>query len=117
MTLTEGIYEIERGYRAVIVGKGTKIKIFKRKPQYEGYRCKDCAHCQTGKYAFSPNQFWESAFCTAKPNKRKRWNWQSAYKCMLFQPRKKDGIILFGTGPITNEQIEIIVNFLKEKLG
>lgn len=66
-TLTEGIYEIERGYRTVIVGKGTKIKIFKKKPQYEGYRCRDCAHCQRGKYAFSQNQWWESAFCNTKP--------------------------------------------------
>lgn len=93
MTLTEGTYEIEKGYRAIIINKGTKIKIFKKKPQYEGYRCKDCVHCQTGRYAFGPKQWWESTFCNAKPKTvagDSRFFYstdESSHACELFQKK------------------------------
>lgn len=68
MTLKEGIYDIAEGYKAITIEKGTKVKILKRaKPAYEGERCRDCVHCQKGRYAFGPNQWWESNFCDKKP--------------------------------------------------
>ena len=56
-------------------------------------------------------------WCLAKPNKRKRWNYQPATKCSLFDLRERDGIILSGTGLPTEDQIDTIVNFIEEKLG
>ena len=56
-------------------------------------------------------------WCLAKPNKRKRWNYCPCNNCKLFKKRKKDGIILYGEGLPTEEQINTIVNFLEERLG
>ena len=69
MELTEGVYEIAEGYKAITIDKGTKVQIVKRKakPTYRGKRCRDCIHCIRGKYLFSPNQWWESECCENKP--------------------------------------------------
>ena len=70
MQLQEGTYEIAQGYRAIIVDKGTKVQIIKRKATYiKCDRCRDCKHLLHGKYLFSPNQWWESYACDQKPKK------------------------------------------------
>jgi len=70
MKLQEGTYEIAQGYRAVIVDKGTKVQIVKRKAIHkECNRCRDCKHLLHGKYLFSPGQWWESYACDQKPKK------------------------------------------------
>ena len=57
-------------------------------------------------------------WCLAKPGvKRKRWNYQPCHKCKLYEARKRDAIILSGTGLPTEEQLEVIKNFIEEKLG
>lgn len=96
MILKEGIYEIAKGYKAITIGHGTKVKILKRiKPPYEGSRCKDCIHCHRGKYAFSPNQWWESAFCDKKPktvggDSRFFYSTNESFKaCELFEKREE----------------------------
>ncbi len=55
-------------------------------------------------------------WCLAKPNKRKRWNYQPCYKCALFEARDRDGIIISGTGVPTKEQLQPIFDFIDEKL-
>lgn len=85
--------------------------------------CAECEHWTMGDTWGSPigrdhGVVIESkGWCLAKPNKRKRWNYQPCYKCLLFEKRKRDGIILCGNGPITEEQFNVINNFLEEKLG
>ena len=70
MQLQEGVYEIAQGYRAVIVDKGTKVLIVKRKATVtECNRCRDCKHFLQGKYLFSPKQWWESCACDQKIKK------------------------------------------------
>lgn len=56
-------------------------------------------------------------WCLAKPNKRKRWNYQPATKCPLFSKRKQTGLIMTGQGLPTQEQLDTIANFLEENLG
>ena len=56
-------------------------------------------------------------WCVAKPNKRKRWNYQPAHKCLLFNPRERNTLIMSGQGLPTEEQLNTIVNFIEEKLG
>lgn len=68
MRLQEGTYEIAQGYRAVIIEKGTKVQIVKRKAtNTKCNRCRDCKHLLHGKYLFSPGQWWESYACDQKP--------------------------------------------------
>lgn len=56
-------------------------------------------------------------WCIAKPNKRKRWNYQPCHKCNLFSKREQNAIIMSGCGMPTEEQMETIINFIEEKLG
>ena len=66
--LTAGLYEIAKGYRAKIIDKGTKVQVLARVKNWDDSpRCRDCKFCKRGKYAFSPNQWWESEYCEKKP--------------------------------------------------
>ncbi len=56
-------------------------------------------------------------WCVAKPNKRKRWNYQPASKCNLLELREKNTLIMSGQGLPTKEQIDTIMDFLDEKFG
>ena len=95
MTLTEGIYEIDKEYKAFIVERGTKVKIVRRAKVLDNSpRCRDCKHCKVGKYAFSPNQWWESEYCDAKPktiggdNRFFYSTFSSHHTCEKFEPKK-----------------------------
>lgn len=95
MELIEGIYEIAKGYRAIIVDKGTKVQIIKRKAVYTGNRCKDCKHFLCGKYLFSPNQRWESYACDQKPKKVAGKDYfyatrSNAMACKMFEFREDE---------------------------
>lgn len=95
MQLQEGTYEIAQGYRVVIVNKGTKVQIVKRKAtNIECNRCRDCKHLLHGKYLFSPNQWWESCACDKKPKKVAGKDYfygaySGAKACSMFE-RKED---------------------------
>ena len=56
-------------------------------------------------------------WCLAKPNKRKRWNYQPAHKCKLFDPSEQDTLIISGRGLPTQEQLDTIINFVETKLN
>lgn len=95
MILTEGIYEIDKEYKALIVERGTKVKIVRRaKVLDDSPRCRECEHCKVGKYASSPKQWWESAYCDAKQktvggDSRFFYSTQeSAHICEKFEPKK-----------------------------
>ena len=85
--------------------------------------CADCAHWTMGDIWGSPRGkghgvvVESKGWCIAKPNKRKRWNYQPCAKCKFFEKRKQNGIIISGKGLPTEEQLETITNFLEEKLG
>ena len=51
-------------------------------------------------------------WCLAKPNKRKRWNYQPAKKCTLFDPRRPTSLIINGEGPATEEQIQQVLEYI-----
>ena len=53
-------------------------------------------------------------WCLAKPNKRKRWNYQPCFKCPLFEAREVNSIIMSGTGMPNEEQIQTILDFIKK---
>lgn len=94
MQLQEGTYEIAKGYRAVVIDKGTKVQILKKKVIYTGDRCRDCKHLLHGKYLFSPNQFWESYACGQKPKKVAGKNCfygarSGAKACEMFERREE----------------------------
>lgn len=95
MQLQEGTYEIAQGYRAIIVDKGTKVQIIKRKATYAKCdRCRDCKHLLHGKYLFSPNQWWESYACEKKPKKVAGkdcfyWAYSNAKACEMFDKREE----------------------------
>jgi len=65
MELKEGTYTISQDLKAVVVN-GNTIIISKRKISHDNH-CRDCVHCLTGKYKFSPKQWWESNYCDARP--------------------------------------------------
>lgn len=83
--------------------------------------CADCEH-------WTPGEFWGTnnrknstvvackGWCLAKPNKRKRWNYAPACKCQLFSKKKRTGLIMSGVGLPTEEQLNIIKEFLEENL-
>lgn len=95
MQLQEGTYEIAKGYRAIVVDKGTKVKIIKRKATHtECDRCRDCKHLLHGKYLFSPNQWWESYACNQKPKKVAGKDYlygvrQDAKACKMFERKEE----------------------------
>ena len=87
--------------------------------------CVDCSHWTMGDtwgtpqgrdhgYGFTVEC---KGWCLAKPNKRKRWNYSPATKCLLFDKRKRIGLIMEGQGLPTEEQLETIQNFIEENLG
>jgi len=84
--------------------------------------CADCIHWTMGATWGAPNGRGHGftieckGWCLAKPNKRKRWNYQPAIKCHLFSKRKHTGLIMAGKGLPTEEQLETIINFLEENL-
>lgn len=86
--------------------------------------CANCVHWTMGDtWGTNPNGKDHGVlveckgWCLAKPNKRKRWNYQPAKKCPLFTKRKQTGLIMTGQGLPTPEQLETIHNFLEENLG
>ena len=85
--------------------------------------CANCSHWTMGDTWGSP-QGRDHGFlieckgwCLAKPNKRKRWNYQPATKCLLFSGRERTSLILEGQGLPTEEQLRTIQSFIEEKLG
>lgn len=68
MELKEGTYTIPPHLKAIVV-KGDKVIVSKRLRPYplEGVRCRTCAFFKKGAYAFSPNQYWEATYCSARP--------------------------------------------------
>ena len=85
--------------------------------------CVNCSHWSMGEIWGTP-QGRDHGFiaetkgwCFAKPNKRKRWNYQPATKCPLFDKRERTGLIMEGQGLPTEEQLETIQNFIEENLG
>lgn len=81
--------------------------------------CADCVHWTMGDTCGSPRGKGHGViveckgWCFAKPNKRKRWNYQPATKCLLFSKRKSTGLMISGEGLPTEEQLETIANFLE----
>ena len=68
MEIKEGTYTIPHDLKAVVINGNTLI-VSKRVRISPYKHCRDCAHCKTGKYKFSPNQWWESTYCDARPKK------------------------------------------------
>lgn len=85
--------------------------------------CVDCSHWEMGDLWGTPVgrdhgfPIECKGWCLAKPNKRKRWNYHPATKCLLFSKRERTGLIIEGQGLPTEEQLETIRNFIEEKLG
>lgn len=85
--------------------------------------CVDCSHWTMGEVWGTPQgrdhgfEIECKGWCFAKLNKRKRWNYQPATKCLLFDKRKRTGLIMEGKGLPTEEQLETIQNFIEENLG
>lgn len=85
--------------------------------------CADCVHWTMGDTWGSPRGKGHGVvveckgWCFAKPNKRKRWNYNPSSKCKLFEKKKQNGLMISGNGLPTEEQLEIIANFLEENLG
>ena len=94
MELQEGTYEIAKDYRAVVIDKGTKVRIVKIKAIHtECNRCRDCKHLLYGKYLFSPNQWWGSCACDQKPKKVAGKDYfygvrSDAKACEMFEPKE-----------------------------
>lgn len=53
-------------------------------------------------------------WCLAKPNKRKRWNYQPCFKCALFEAREVNSLIMSGTGMPNEEQVQTILDFIEK---
>lgn len=67
--LTLGTYKVPPELKAIVVG-GDKVIVSPRVRNMhpKGTRnCGNCLHRKCGKYAMSPNQWWESHFCEKKP--------------------------------------------------
>ena len=85
--------------------------------------CAECKHWTMGDTWGSPMgrdhgvTVESKGWCLAKPSKRKRWNYQPCHKCELFEARKVNSLIMSGTGMPSEEQIQTILDFVKEKLG
>ena len=85
--------------------------------------CADCVHWTMGDTWGTPMGKEHGVlveckgWCLAKPNKRKRWNYQPCNNCSLFEAKEKDSLIICGTGMPTDEQMQAVKDFLKEKLG
>ena len=81
--------------------------------------CAECTH-------WTPGEFWGTGehnhgtvvdckgWCYAKKNRRKRWNYTSAYDCAYFEKKRMKGLIMSGSGPMTEEQIYRLSEFLVE---
>lgn len=86
-------------------------------------RCSECKYWEPGEYWQSPNGKGHGClidckgFCTAKPNKRKRWNYASAYNCNFFTKSERNSYIMYGNGVPTQEQLNRLIDFIDEKLN
>lgn len=69
--LTEGVYEIPKGFKAAI--RGGVIEIVKKQPKPRkpnDLRCADCAHCGKGQTFFSQDSRFYGLVCFARIKKR-----------------------------------------------
>ena len=69
--LTEGVYEIPRGFKAAI--RGGMIEIVKKRPKPrrpDDLRCVDCAHCGNGQTFYSQDSRFYGLVCFKRVKRR-----------------------------------------------
>ena len=78
-----------------------------------------CADCKF----WEPGEFWSTGahktivackgWCSAKKNRRKRWNYAPACNS-LFDEKKSDTLILHGEGPVTIDHLLQVIDFINK---